>query len=68
MPLRLMFSVYIADRMHTPGAVTRHRSLMSTRGHCRWLMYFILDPMRNVAGAGGPNNIVFGLHPFVDQR
>ncbi len=40
-PLRLMFSVYIALRIHSAGEVTWHRSLISMRGLSRRLMFFI---------------------------
>ena len=40
-PLRLMFSVYIALRIQSAGDVTWHRSLISMRGLSRRLMFFI---------------------------
>ena len=40
-PLRLMFSVYIALRIQSAGDVTWHRSLISIRGLSRRLMFFI---------------------------
>ena len=40
-PLRLMFSVYIAPRAQSAGDVTWHRSLISIRGLSRRLIFFI---------------------------
>src|SRR5581483_2893364 len=63
-PLRLMFSVCMADGAHRAGEVIWHRSLMSIRGLSRLLIFFILraTTSANLASKPPPINIQNGLH------
>ena len=55
-PLRLMFSVYMAPRVQSAGEVTWHRSLMSIRGLSRLLIVFISVVRHQDFSARGPRH------------